>query len=173
MHVTIFTDASFCQDTRVCAFGYYIVNSQGRREGARGLNVRPHYPHEAEALAIANALYQAIKYKMVYVNGKVLVRTDSTRAIEVFKKQVTDLTWHEERALNYFLKVCKSNNLQYDFVHIKAHSGVDTPEKYAHDKCDRFALKKMRILRHRYLKEKYEKSRKQIAQTYAGRRRKK
>lgn len=110
---------------------------------------------------------------MVYVNGTVLIRTDSLRAIEVFKKQVTDLTWNEERALNYFSKVCESNNLQYDFVHIKGHSGTDTPEKYAHNKCDKLALKKMRILRHRYLKEKYEKSRKQIAQTYASRGRKK
>lgn len=173
MQVTIFTDASFCQDTRVCAFGYYIVNSQGRREGARSLNVRPHYAHEAEALAIANALYQAIKYSMVYVNGNVLIRTDCERAINVFTKQVNDLTWHEERALNYFLKVCESNNLQCSFIHIKGHSGINTPAKYAHDKCDKFALKKMRILRHKYLKEKYEKSRKQIAQTYVSRRRKK
>lgn len=171
MQVTIFADASFCLDTRVCAFGYYIACNRGRKQGGCELNVRPHHSYEAESLAIANALYQAIKYNLVYKNDHITIRTDCHRSIMVYQSEATNLSWCEERAVNYFKKVCKENDLTYNVEHIKAHNGTDTPEKYSHDKCDKYAKNFMKRARQRYTKELYEKSEKK-SKAHAGRRRK-
>lgn len=171
MQVTIFADASFCVDTRVCAFGYYIACDRGRKQGGCGLNVRPHHSYEAECLAVANALYQAIKYNLVYKNDHIIVRTDCQRVILLLEGKGDKLSWHEERALNYFKKVCNENDLTYNVEHIKAHSGIDTPEKFAHNRCDHYAKSRMYDARKRYIKDLYEKSRKKN-KANAGRRRK-
>lgn len=171
MQVIIFVDASFCLDTRVCAFGYYIACDRGRKQGGRNLNVRPHFPHEAETLAIANALYQAIKYNLVYKHDHVTIRTDCNRSILAYQDQIKNLSWSEERAIDYFRKVCEENDLTYNLKHIKAHSGTDTPEKYAHNKCDQYAKVHMNKAREQYTKDLHERSRKKN-KTHASRRRK-
>lgn len=85
MRVTIIADASFCPDTNVAGYGYWIACERGKDGGGGEMKGRVESSLIAEMQAVVNALYISIRKNLVQANDHVLLQTDCEGAILKFK----------------------------------------------------------------------------------------
>lgn len=145
--ITINTDASWDQKTRVGGYAYWIVCDAFKSNGSGVFKSRPANPTDAELMAIGNAIVSLLNMPTdEFPTCKWLVlNTDSTSA----KKRIgtrTDATAKRVAELWDSL-VEKSCATRHEIRHVKAHSGKDDARSWVNEWCDGQAKAKMREAR--------------------------
>ncbi len=144
---TIIVDASFCHQTGAAGYGVWVACDRGSKPFKGPLPV-PGSSSTAETMAIANALWHAIKEGLVIQDCKVLIQTDCAHAIRVYEEH----NWNNEKetsAYKWMLDVVKRHNLVINFRHVKGHSGTQDRRSNAQKYCDERAKEAMRSERAR------------------------
>lgn len=147
MKVNVITDGSFKDEK--AGYAFWISSPVGRfKKYGRLKNAKN--STEAEMQAIANALYFIRNHKDLWGISKITIQTDSEHSINMITDPSNHLKGKKKRQEN-FRKIRgviteligKYNGVksEYEFKHVKAHSGTDTKRKYVHDWCDKFAKK--------------------------------
>jgi ribonuclease HI len=85
MRVTIIADASFCPNTNVAGYGYWIATERGKQGGGGEMKGRVEGNIAAEMQAVANALHIALRLTLVQQKDEVLIQTDCMAAIDAFE----------------------------------------------------------------------------------------
>lgn len=147
MNITINTDASFCPDTLVGGYAFWITTDLGRYKRYGSIKDTSRDSTEAEMKAIANALYYLNTLNFVNIDS-IYINTDSMCAIDYIQGGIQNL--HGKSILTkYIIKmmydiVRKSNiNLNrtnllsiFKLRHVKAHHYTGSTRSYVNDWCD-------------------------------------
>lgn len=153
-NVTIFTDASFCHQTKAGGGAYWARDSEHRAQAAFCIKAATQ-AHEAELIASCRAIMECLKDP----NLGPALRQPGTRLILVidclFVKSA--LEWREGRKPkmneDLWIKVTRVRNIIYragfelKINHVKAHTGTKQPRTWVNDWCDSQAKIQMRRLR--------------------------
>lgn len=70
MRVTIIADASWCPDTYLGGYGFWIASERGKMPGEGVFKRKCNNSCEAEAMALVNALHVGIKNNLVHKGGQ-------------------------------------------------------------------------------------------------------
>lgn len=150
--VTVFTDASYCQMTRVAGFaaGWKVDGQATVVSGA----LRGTYPHvsAAEAAAIANVVHMIGKR---HPGARLIVQSDSTAAIGLLSQGHSP---RKHQALMHgirdaFTAAVARHRLTVEFRHVPGHrggkaaDGTADPRSYVNEIMDRHAKAAMRTAR--------------------------
>lgn len=145
MIVTVNTDASFREGS--AGYAFWIVCNLGRIQKGGKLRGVIRSPHDAETMAIANALHTLVHAKFDGIR-KVIVNTDCLPAIASIKK--TDNEKRKVKVLaalkvKQYILVLKSKGISVEFRHVKAHNGAPDARSRVNEWCDRTAKHYMKI----------------------------
>lgn len=154
MLVTIIADASYCPQHKVAGYGYWIVSDRGSSGGggplAKGLPV--HNSTVSEMMAIANALYVALKEGYATINDHILIQTDCIAAIDAFTFKRTNLNEHESIVVKTLNQYMLQYSLNFRFKHVKGHTNNKQARFVTNNICDERARSEMKKLRKLVLK---------------------
>lgn len=144
MLVTIFTDASHCPETKSAGYGYWIISDRGHLKGGAEFKSTVKNIHQAESMAVVNALYGAILAGIAQKGDTILVQSDSTPALNILeylckKEEYVEIIKEWSRLTREMDKVI--------YRHVKAHSGAKDARSYANRYCDNVARVSMRRMR--------------------------
>lgn len=162
--VTIFSDASYCSNTRVGGWGCYIaVNGQRvNRGGAFANRVRNNVI--AEHMALVNAIWTGRSLGLVNPGDKIILQTDSMETIRFFawdRERVVESACEQSLAVwDKFTTMVFGLNLETEFRWVRGHDNGKTTRSYANEVCDRLAKSHMRRVRARVWRNDARKRRK-------------
>lgn len=149
MFATVGTDASFCHETRLGTFAYWITTDRGRILNSGVFKDCPTTSTEAEMMCIANALHHLIKLHpdtdLIYIN------TDCN-TIPASMQRATELSTNPTRSTAYLLRKMiegyNENGVAVVWRHIKGHQYNKkmggTSAQYVNDWCDKEARRLLR-----------------------------
>lgn len=136
LYITIFTDASHCQETKAGGFGGWVkygMNGSTFRTGGKMLGCNN--STQAEAEAIRRTLDRAMENSNINWNDKVIViQTDCQGIIEKMKPEIKKK-----------LKPLKVRAVVLKWV--RGHSGYNNPRSAVNEYCDTVAGEHMRKMR--------------------------
>ncbi len=144
MKVTILTDASYCPDTQVAGYGYWIASNRGRVGGGGAMQVKAVTSSSAEMMAIANSLHAGIASTFVQQGDEILMQTDCMAAIQAFKFLRYNLAPQERAAVQYVERFLQQYELKIEYRHVKAHTSQEGARFVANHMCDKRAKAAMR-----------------------------
>lgn len=153
MLITIIADASYCPDTGVAGYGYWIASERGKKQGSgpmKGLCVDNIV---AEMQAVVNALHAALANDLVLNLDCVLIQTDCQSAINSFNKHPSAVSKEHRECLIRLNTMRDRFKLQIKFRHVKGHCTIKEPRYAANNLCDRLARKAMREARNKLIME--------------------
>ena len=151
MLVTINTDASFHLNLKYGAYAFWAICNDFKITKSGVFRNKCRNPDDAEAKCIINAL----KVVLLVHKGitKVIVNTDSLNAIAL----ITDNREHVKKYIGNNQKMWKylrtaynvilhdyKTNVQVEFRHVKAHSGINDKRSYVNEWCDSEAKRQLR-----------------------------
>lgn len=149
MLCTINTDASFHPIHKVGAYAFWAVSNEFKIQKAGYLRDLCKDPTEAEINCIINAFHVIVNSNSNIT--KIIFNTDSKNAISVFENQRKQIhkynlfRWKDKRKkfkglIKHYRNITKSNrNIEVEFRHVKAHSGVKDARSYVNEWCDKNA----------------------------------
>ncbi len=139
VRVTINTDASFHPKEKFGGFAYWIVYDGNRIKGAGAFKDKCCNSNDAEIKAIINALSTLLS-KNIDIS-KVIFNTDSKNAIKELTKSgvKTDL----KKAFDNLI-YGRQTKIDFEFRHVKAHSGIGDKRSFVNEWCDENAKIHMR-----------------------------
>lgn len=149
VRATIIADASWCPDTKVAGYAFYISSDLGRH-GGQGIFKDPvKGSNEAEAMALVNAVYTAAKMNLVGPGCKVLLQSDSTAALGALSGTRKFIFGDEKRAQRLLRRVGDKLGLFYEYKHVPGHTDPSYRQgRYVTNRiCDERAKKQMRRAR--------------------------
>lgn len=140
MLITINTDASWCPQTKVGGYCFWISSPWGRFKKHGKLRLKPHNSTAAELMCIVNSLYYVYKHKDLKNCSKIIINTDSTWGINYLKKEESK----KAKSWNYpkkrFKEIRKKIGAEIEFRDIKAHTNDLTQARlWVNDYCDKYA----------------------------------
>ena len=153
MRVTIIADASFCPDTNVAGYGYWIASNRGKVGGGDEMKGRVPSSIVAEMQAAVNALYIAARQSLVQHGDSVLIQTDCQAAIDTFEGRRESLNDKEVEALTALIHVRSKLELTILFKHVKGHTRNREARFVTNNLCDERAKDAMRRARARIRRE--------------------
>lgn len=133
-YVTIFTDASFCPQTKVFGWAVWIKYGHPARNIKRSGGGTCKGPTYAEYIALKNALKTLGQFDIPTMGKIVIFQSDCLAALNKFQRRD-----HKIACLNVVYR------------HVKAHTGNDDRRSIVNDLCDRQAKLEMRKRRHEAL----------------------
>jgi ribonuclease HI len=151
--VTIIADASWCPNTHVGGYGFWIASDRGKQGGSGAFRTTVVSSTAAEMMALVNALHQACKCNLVQSGDRVLLQTDCQDAIRLFSGQAPKYNERkpEEVALmKYMTDLIGKAQIAVTYRHVKGHTDGKQPRLYINNKCDEFAKRAMRRARHEF-----------------------
>src|SRR3954466_14648311 len=87
MNVTIITDASYCPNTKVAGYGFWIASNRGKfGGGGQMITTEIVNATAAEMMAVANALHHAAMQEAVQQGDHILFQTDCMGAVDAFNR---------------------------------------------------------------------------------------
>lgn len=140
MNVTINTDASFSNvnGKKYGGFACWIVCDLFTLKKSGPLK-DPENPHEAEAKAIANALYLLTKRLPEQPIRTLYINTDSLHTINKIEKR------KKHKVIRFINDAIDELKLEEVVLkHVRAHTHTNTPRHYVNDWCDKMAKIEMR-----------------------------
>lgn len=146
---TIVADASFCPDTRVGGYGFWVATSRGKL-GDDGVLKAPINNISAEMMALLNAVHFAMQKGLVRQGEGILLQTDCQAAIDAFTNKRTNITDQELELVAWFTAFILDNNLRIRFKHVKGHTNKVQARFRSNNACDRRAKRQMRKARDLY-----------------------
>lgn len=147
MWITIIADASFCPDTKVGGYAFWIASQRGK-EGGDGTfagNVVNHIAAEMQALL--NGLHAAVKRGLVRGGDCVLLQTDCQAAIDAFEGKRLNITQEEQGLVSWLERFKEVNDLHIRTKHVKGHTRREDSRYVVNNICDRKARANMRLAR--------------------------
>lgn len=145
--ITINTDASFHPTQKVGGYAFHIVCDQFKIKKGGKFKVNPANPEEAELMCMANALYTLLMREDLPATGLIVINNDCLNSFEKvgLRKQGVG------RKVAQLLKKVRNRMArrgvilpEYEFRHVKAHSGKGDPRSLVNEWCDQEAKKWMR-----------------------------
>lgn len=154
MLITILADASWCPDTRVAGYGYWIASDRGSEGGGGVMTTRQVASNTvAEMMALANALHHAMLLDLVQADDSILFQTDCIAAILGFTGKRM-LALEQERLVNaYMRRSQRMLNLEFEYRHVKGHTRSREARFLANNHCDAQARSYMRQARMLFVTE--------------------
>lgn len=147
MHVTIIADASYCPDTSVGGYGYWIASDLGKLGGGGVFRDPVENSISAEMLAVCNALHVAMERALFAPDWDILFQTDCMAAIQAFTGARETRVHQEVTALQYMRRIALTYGLTYRFKHVKGHTNHKEGRFAANRLCDKYAKDGMRLAR--------------------------
>jgi len=153
--VTLFSDASHCQQTGIVGYGGW-VKSNRMQQGLQFkgvLKAKTDKTDIAEARAAVNVLYSGLQAGGILVGDEVLVQCDSLSALGVFTyvggtpKQ--RLSPESKEIRDAVFKMAESFNLTFRTKHVKGHQPGDGSRFSVNNLCDQMAKEAMREARNK------------------------
>lgn len=141
---TILVDASWCEETKVAGYGYWIASDRGKVGGGDKLKGPVESCNLAEMQAICSTLFIVQQIQFVLPRERVLVRTDSEAAILAFKKK-RNLSKNEQSTVEIYDML--AHGIEISFRHIKGHTGSKEKASIGNQICDQTARKYMKLAR--------------------------
>jgi len=151
MNVTIIADASFCPETHVGGYGYWIACERGRVPGGGPFKSLIQDANLAEMMAVCKAIHEGLKQQLIQPGDDILVQTDCMGAIDTFAK-MQSFRWMNasyKTVMEVFRKLRNKHNLRITFRHVKGHTNIHEPRYAANRACDYRAKTAMRAERER------------------------
>lgn len=158
---TIIADASYCNETRVAGYGYWIASDRGKLGGGGRMTTEQVVTSTAaEVMAIANSIHHAIAAGLVQEGDELLVQTDCQGAINAFMRLRPNLAQQEQHAVKYVEGLEERFKLKIRYKHVEGHSSKPGARFVANHMCDKRAKEAMRAARTVYfckqLKESFK-----------------
>lgn len=151
MRVTIIADASYCNDTRVGGYGFWIASERGRLGDGGQINREVACNNTAEMIAIHNALLIGLQNYLIMKGDCVLIQSDCLGAIDRLAddKDWRDVTMREQQieVKAAFFKLVEKAEITIEFRHVKGHTNLSDARFVANRMCDKRAKKHMRAAR--------------------------
>lgn len=179
MNVTIYSDASICQETRTVGWAGWVKSDRGRKIYDGVLKVRTIDTGIAEAMAMVNSIHQAIKADQIKQGDLLIINTDndsvpmilegaikrrvtlrrkisSGKSFRELRKRVRRANKHIMDVSSYYRLMIEENELEVRWYHVKGHRGVEDKRAAVNTSCDQRAKARMRKARglHRKTAEK-------------------
>lgn len=164
--ITLFVDASFDQATKKAGWGAWAKRDEWRRgQTFDGIVIGANHSHEAELIAIANAI-EKLEDHGAYANlSAVLVQTDCVRALQVMKqfiygsrqsalelefddRQKVNPTKAEADAVSRIGDVLMRTRVRLNLRHVYGHQ-AGAGRSWVNNFCDASAKRRMREQRGR------------------------
>lgn len=154
MNITIITDASYCPNTFVAGYGYWIACDRGKYGGGgQMITAAVINATAAEMMAVANTLHHALLQEMVQDGDHILFQTDCQSAIDAFNRARILVNEQERLVWRYFARTLLQYKLTADFRHVKGHTNRPEARFVTNNHCDRRAKQHMRAARALYYQE--------------------
>lgn len=147
MWVTIIADASYCPDTGVAGYGFWIASQRGKRGGDGVIETAVVNNIAAEIMALLNALHVARKAGLVLESDSVLLQTDCQPAIDALKGARQSITEQEAELVRWFNDFVGEHKLHIRMKHVKGHTDREDARYVVNNICDRKARRNMRQAR--------------------------
>lgn len=150
MLVTIIADASYCQETKVAGYGYWVASTRGKKGGGGRMKKTVVNNVVAEMQAVCNALAEGIRAGLVQDSDALIVQTDCRPAIEAFTGQRRRLIEEERACVMAFRKFSTRLRLKWEFRHVKGHTSRKEARYVTNNLCDKRAKEAMREAREQF-----------------------
>jgi ribonuclease HI len=151
MNVTVLADASYCPETQIGAYGFWIACDRGKLPGGDAFEGCLTNSIQAEMMAIGEAIFKGIQANLIRNKDVVLVQTDCKSAIQLFNKtERRELPQWALTVWDYYRNIEREWRLQVTFKHVKGHTDRKTknePRFAANRACDSRARQAMRRAR--------------------------
>lgn len=161
-NLTVFTDASFCSDTKA---GGGAVWARGDGDNRLSLSYHVEAPssNAAEIIAACKGILAVAEHPPMLAmlaqgpRTRLVLVIDCLGVRQAFEEGSASLK--DPRVASVVAQV-KALQVQHGFFfkinHVPAHKGASTPRSWVNEWCDKEAKKRMRWMRDRILKPKYE-----------------
>lgn len=141
---TLMVDASWCPETFVAGYGFWIASQRGKMPGGGPIPGKVESSNLAEMQAMCIVLHIAKELRYVLATENVLIQTDCVAAIVAFSGGRQTIGRELETTLE-FLRL--SANVHVTLRHVKGHSLRDENRYKANNACDERAKAAMRYAR--------------------------
>lgn len=158
-NATIIADASFCPETHGAGYAYWIASQRGKRGGQGAFNGPIESCTTAEAMALVNALWDAMRNGLVERGDSILLQTDCIGAINVLSARLISSQPGMKKAFAEFTKLVVNGGFAVKFKHVKGHTQNEAARYVVNRICDKNAKKHMQnarnSIRAKALKERF------------------
>lgn len=174
MNVTVYSDASLCQQTKTVGWAGWVKSDRGRYIYDGVLKARTVDTGIAEAMAMVNSIHQALRGGHIQQGDLLIINTDNDsvptilegatkRKVTLKRKISSGKSFRELRAhvreanemimqvSTYYRQIIEKNDLEVRWYHVKGHRGVEDKRAAVNTSCDQRAkarMRKARGLRH-------------------------
>ncbi|HHG4356329.1 hypothetical protein IPC102_09600 [Pseudomonas aeruginosa] len=150
-NITVFTDASFCPNTRAAGGAVWARGEQIRFQDSFPIR-HAAQAHEAEILAVCHAIQKIAEHPEL---GAELRKGPMTRLVIVVDCLAVKQAFEQEiragqivkEAIRAAMQLREQLGFWLKVNHVKAHKGTDTPRQWVNHWCDRHAKAQMRQMR--------------------------
>lgn len=147
--LTIYTDASYCHDTRVAGWGAWMRDSNKTYSCGGVFKCKFDSSNKAELYAIIEAIKHAHAIDWLKTASLIVIVTDSQYAKGVIDGTIVRGTETQALLRDIFglMKVC---SCRWKVNWVKGHSNNDGARSWVNQQCDRIARKHMQEARKQY-----------------------
>ena len=170
MNVTIYSDASVCQETQTVGWAGWVKSNRGRRIYDGVLKARTVDTGIAEAMAMVNSIHKAVRDEQIKQGDLLIINTDNDsvpmilegaikRKVSLRRKIKSGKSFRQLRAgvrqaneqimdvSAYYRGIIEENDLEVRWYHVKGHRGVEDKRAAVNTSCDQRAKARMRKAR--------------------------
>jgi len=148
MLLTINTDASFHPQLKYGAYAFWAICNDFKITKSDSFKTKCINPHDAEARCIINALKVVMSTQKHFT--RIIINTDSLNAIAILtndnthiRRYIPDHMKHWKYLRNTYHLTVRNKNINIQFKHVKAHSGVNDARSFVNEWCDTEAKRNM------------------------------
>lgn len=172
MLVTLFSDASVCQERKIGGWAAWLKADRGTLKGGAAFGVKVFDSTMGEAMAVVNGLSVGIANGVIQEGDTVLVQTDNDAVMGVLegtvrrslKKEMkrrkgrskSEVERHVARrnheidlVAHAFSRIVENSSIMIRWRHVKGHRGLEDRRSAVNTFCDRTARAQMRSARRR------------------------
>lgn len=153
MRVTLLTDASFCPNTRIAGYGFWIAAARGKLPGQGVMKNLCRDNVVAEMRAVVYALRAGMIRGVLEKGDEILIQIDCQAAITAFDGTRNILNEEEVETKGYFNKLVKRGEFRIEWKHVRGHSNTTDARSLSNNSCDRRARHEMRKARDAFLSQ--------------------
>ena len=150
MNVTIICDASYCPDTMIAGYAYWVASDRGKMGDDGVFRNRLGNNIAAEMMAVNTAIQDGLGAKLIQDFDNILIQTDCQGAIDAFLNYRDVRNDQESKIVSWYNELRSASKLSLCFKHVKAHTGCQATRSIVNGICDRKARKRMREARDSY-----------------------
>lgn len=151
-NITVFTDASFCSQTKCAGGALWARGSEIKFQHAFPVQGALQ-AHEAEILTACNAIQALLEHPEFNQDlskgaaTRLVVVVDCLAVKDAFEQKQVRMSRPVAAAIQAVLQIRERLGFWLKVNHVKAHSGTDSPRQWVNHWCDRNAKAQMRQMR--------------------------